>query len=65
MIDTEGKRRAAVNVGFFTTSLPEPDGAIDVGDRATCCWVYAGLNYAAPSGGTAGWIAAILRRRRR
>jgi len=40
-IDTESKRRSALNVSLQPgLLLPAPDSAIGAGDRAQMCWCY-------------------------
>jgi hypothetical protein len=47
-IDSRAKRASSLSmvIGFFTGSLPAPDGTSDQGDRRHALWMYSGI----PSG---------------
>ena len=47
-VDTKA-RRASVQAYTFGGMRPPPDGSVGEGDRATVAWLYAGLDYAAPT----------------
>jgi hypothetical protein len=49
-LDTRNKRGSALNVGSpWRGILPEPDGAISLGDRQTVVFLYAGIEAGAGS----------------
>lgn len=54
-IDTEDKRRSAVNMPLFTV-MPTADGTIDAEDREQATGYYSGITPAAPE---------VIERRRR
>ncbi len=47
-IDTEAKRRS-VQAMTFGLVRPTVDGTISEPDRATCAWIYAGIDFDNPS----------------
>jgi len=47
-IDSENKRRAAVNFPLFTTA-PKPDGTIDKADREQATGYYPGIPAGSPA----------------
>jgi hypothetical protein len=63
-VDTENRRRSA-GQHLCLTIHPVPNSSIDAADRANATWIYSGLFVGGGGDSKGGWIAPIIRRRRR